>query len=125
MDKTASPMSMNEQQAFPLLRHKIQIFTQSQSKINLVMLINLDANLSCRYRLICRHILDAEIGISPAYPENKRQYTYVYDLHHRPSTMPTKYQLLRLPALTSKTRETACQFLNGFNTVKFLPAING
>jgi hypothetical protein len=83
IDKTASPMLMNVLQAFPFLRHKIELFTQSfhhrpfrnkyvSPRTNLEMLMNLDPNYSHRYRLLCYEILDTEIRAVPAYKTSIR-----------------------------------------------------
>jgi hypothetical protein len=75
----------------------------------LATLIHMDINMSRRNKILCRNILDAEIGVAPAYRTRTRD-----NIHIHP-TMPTfnnAYQLPRLPSLTSKTRETAFQVLN-------------
>ncbi len=58
---------------------------------------------------MCRNILDTDIGVAPAYQTRTQG-----NIHIRP-TVPTfnnAYQILRLPLLPSKTRETAFQILN-------------
>jgi hypothetical protein len=69
----------------------------------------MDINLSRRYRIKNREILDVAIGVAPAY------HTRIRDgLAVRPSQrdFTNAYGILRLPAITSKTRETAFQILN-------------
>jgi hypothetical protein len=76
---------------------------------NLAILVNLDINLSRRYRIKNRELLDTAIGIAPAY------HTRIRDgLTVRPSQrdFTNAYNILRLPTITSKTRETAFQILN-------------
>ncbi len=65
--------------------------------------------MSCRHKLLCRAMLDVEIGVAPAYHTRTRD-----NIHIRPSirTFQYAYQVLRLPTLTSKTCETAFQILN-------------
>ncbi len=72
-------------------------------------MIQLDTNMSRRYKLLCRSTLDAEIGVAPAYHTRTRD-----DIHIRPTlqTFNNAFHLLRLPSLTSKSRETAFQILN-------------
>jgi hypothetical protein len=71
--------------------------------------MNLDTNMSRPNKLLCRSILESEIGIALAY-----QTRIQNDIHICP-TIPTfnnAYQLIRLPSITSKTRETAFKVLN-------------
>ncbi len=65
--------------------------------------------MSRRNELLCRNILDAGIGVAPKYETRIRD-----NIHIRPTvlTFNNAYQLLCLPSLTSKTRETAFQVLN-------------
>jgi hypothetical protein len=72
-------------------------------------MIQLDTNMSRRNKLLCRSIPDAEIGMAPAYHTRARD-----NVHIRPTiqTFNNAFNLLRLPSLTSKTRETAFQVLN-------------
>jgi hypothetical protein len=58
---------------------------------------------------MCRSILDTDIGVAPAYQTRARD-----NVHIRPTvpTLSNAYQVLRLPLLPSKTRETAFQVLN-------------
>ncbi len=76
---------------------------------NLAILINQDTNLSWRYRLKCRELLDEAIGVAPAYQTRIRDGIAI-----RPSqrAFTDAYNLLQLPLITSKTRETAFQILN-------------
>jgi hypothetical protein len=69
----------------------------------------LDTNLSQRYRLLCEDFLNTEIRIAPAYSTRVRD-----NIHIWPTTCSfnNAYQLLQLPVLTTKTRETAFQVLN-------------
>jgi hypothetical protein len=103
-----------------MLRHKLKSLAQVLLKqpfhnkyacprSNLAILANLDINLSRRYRLKNREILDGAIGVAPAY------HTRIRDgLAVRPSQrdFTNAYGILRLPTITSKTRETAFQILN-------------
>jgi hypothetical protein len=59
--------------------------------------------------LLSRQILDDELGVAPAYQTRIRDDIYIRPLI---GTFKNAYQLLRLPTLTSKTRETAFQTLN-------------
>jgi hypothetical protein len=78
-------------------------------ELTLTTLMNLDTNMSHRYRLLCGEILDDEIGIAPAYQTRTRD-----NIHIRPTqrTFHNAYQVLRPPSLTYKTRETPFQVLN-------------
>jgi hypothetical protein len=75
----------------------------------LTFLIHLDINMSLRNKLLCRNILDVEIGVAPAYQTRTRDNVHIRPTVH---TFHNAYQLLRLLSLTSKTRETAFQVLN-------------
>jgi hypothetical protein len=73
----------------------------------LASLMHLDTNMSRRNKLLCRNILDAEIGVAPAY------LTRTQDNVHIHPTIPifnNAYQLLRLPSLTSIMREQPFKF---------------
>jgi hypothetical protein len=78
-------------------------------RTNLAILVNQVTNLSRRYRLKCRDLLDESIGVAPAYQTRIRDGIAI-----RPSqrAFTRAYNLLRLPLITSKTRETAFQILN-------------
>jgi hypothetical protein len=65
--------------------------------------------MSRRNKLLCRSILDADIGVAPAYQTRARDNVHIRPTVH---TFNNAYQLLRLPFLRSKTRETAFQVLN-------------
>jgi hypothetical protein len=120
IDKDISPDLLTSLQDYPSLRHKMKLFSQAFRRMpfrqkfasprsNLASLILLDTNMSRRYKLLCRSILDTEIKIAPAYQTRIRD-----NIHIRPTihTFNDAYQLLRLPLLTSKTREIAFQVLN-------------
>jgi hypothetical protein len=120
IDKAISPEVMDTLAPYPMLRHKLKSLAQALFKqpfhnkyacprSNLAILANLDINLSRRYRLKNREILDGAIGVAPAY------HTRIRDgLAVRPSQrdFTNAYGILRLPTITSKTRETAFQILN-------------
>jgi hypothetical protein len=76
---------------------------------NLAILANLDINLSRRYRVKTREILDTPRGVAPAYHTSIRDNLAV---HPSQRDFTNAYSILRLPTLTSKTRETAFQILN-------------
>jgi hypothetical protein len=78
-------------------------------RTNIAILLNLDTNVSWQNILLCRSILDSEIGVAPAYQARIHD-----DIHICPSinTFNNFYQLLCLPSLTSKTRGTVFQVLN-------------
>jgi hypothetical protein len=120
IDKNISPDLLTNLQPYPALRHKLLLFAQgfqrmpfrdkyANSRSALASMIQLDTNMSRRYKLLCRSTLDAEIGVAPAYHTRTRD-----DIHIRPTlqTFNNAFHLLRLPSLTSKTRETAFQILN-------------
>jgi hypothetical protein len=120
IDKDISPELITALQDYPSLRHKLRLFSQAFLRMPfrqkfasprsiLASLIQLDTNMSRRYKLLCRDILDTEIKVAPAYQTRIRD-----NIHIRPTvhTFNNAYQLLRLPLLTSKTRETAFQVLN-------------
>jgi hypothetical protein len=105
---------------YPMLQHKIRTFVRAFSqqiyhnkfmcpRTNLAILINQDTNLSRRYRLKCRDLLDKSIRVAPAYQTRIRDGIAI-----RPSqrAFTNAYNLLRLPLITSKTREMAFQILN-------------
>ncbi len=116
IDKVVSPMLMTVLPAFPTLCHIIKLFIQgflhrpfwnkyASLKTNLTTLMNLDANLCRRYRLLCQGIFDTGIGIAPAYNIRVRDNILV-NIRPIPRTFSNAYQLLWLPILTSKTRDT-------------------
>jgi hypothetical protein len=120
IDKAISPEVMNSLAPYPMLRHKLKALVQALLKqpfhnkyscprSNLAILTNLEINLSRRYRIKNRELLDAATGVAPAY------HTRIRDgLAVRPSQrdFTNAYNILHLPAITSKTRETAFQILN-------------
>jgi hypothetical protein len=120
IDKAISPEVLNSLAPYPMLRHKLTLLVQallrqpfhnkySCPRTNLAILINLDINLSRRYRIKNREILDADIVVAPAFKTRIRD-----NLAVRPSQrdFTNAYNILRLPAITSKTREIAFQILN-------------
>jgi hypothetical protein len=103
-----------------MLGHKLKILVQSLLKqpfhnkyscprSNLATLAKLDGNLSRRFRVKNRELLDNTIGVAPSYQTRIRDGLAV-----RPSQrdFTNAYNILRLPTITSKTRETAFQILN-------------
>jgi hypothetical protein len=120
IDKAISQEVLTALAPFPMLRHKLKALVQSLLKqpfhnkyscprSNLAILAKLDVNLSRRYRIKNREILDTDIGVAPAYQTRIRDGLAV-----RPSQrdFTNAYNILRLPTITSKTRETAFQILN-------------
>ncbi len=111
---------MNSLAPYPMLQHKLKALVQALLKqpfhnkyscprSNLAILTNLDINLSRRYRIKNRELLDTAIGVAPSY------HTRIRDgLAVRPSQrdFTNAYNILRLPTITSKTCETAFQILN-------------
>jgi hypothetical protein len=108
IDKDISPDLLNSLQAYPSLRHKLRLLEQAFQRMPfrhkfacprsiLATFIQLDTNLSRRYKLLCRSLLDAAIGTAPAYQTRARD-----NIHIRPTihTFNNACQLLRLPALT-------------------------
>jgi hypothetical protein len=102
------------------MQHKIRLFTQaflqqpfhnkySCPRTALLSIVNLDTNLSRRFKLKCREILDASIGVAPAFRTRIRDNLQVRVTQRMYNNA---YQVLRLPTLTSKTRETAFQIMN-------------
>jgi hypothetical protein len=88
IEKTVSAMLMTSLQTIPLLRHKIQLFVQNfqwmpfrnkyaRPRKNFATLMNLDTNMSQQYRLLCRSILDTEVGVAPAYQTRIQDYMYI------------------------------------------------
>jgi hypothetical protein len=65
----------------------------------LATLMHLDINMR-RNKLLCRNILDAEIGVAPAYQTRTRDNVHI---HPTIPTFNNAYQLLRLPSLMSMT----------------------
>ncbi len=120
IDKNISPDLLNSLQAFPSLCHKLRLFSQAFQQMPfrnkyaspraiLASLIKLDTNMSRRYKILCRSILDDYIRVAPAYQTRARDNVYIRPTIH---TFNNAYQLLRLLSLTSKTKETAFQILN-------------
>ncbi len=120
IDKAISPEVLNSLAPYPMLRHKLTALVQALLKqpfhnkyscprSNLAILTNLDINLSRRYRIKNRELLDAAIGVAPAFNTRIRD-----NLTVRPSQrdFTNAYNILRLLVITSKTRETAFQILN-------------
>ncbi len=100
--------------------HKLQVFTRaflqqpfhnkySCPRTHLAALVNLDTNLSRRYKPKCRELLDSANEVAPAYRTRIRDNIAI-----RPSQREfnNAYHVLRLPVITSKTWETAFQILN-------------
>jgi hypothetical protein len=105
---------------YPVLQHKLRVFTHaflqqpiynkySCPRTNLAALLNLDTNLSRRYKLKCHKLLDTTIGVAPAYRTRIRDNIAVCPIQRM---FNNAYHVLRLPAPTSKTCETAFQVLN-------------
>ncbi len=107
----------------PSLQHKLSIFIRVFSQrpshnkgdkdaspwTNLATLMTLDANVSQRYRLKCREILDNSIGVPPAYHTRIRDGIAIQPSQRM---FNNACNLLWLPSLTSKTRETALKILH-------------
>jgi hypothetical protein len=123
IDKSISPELMTSLAQYPILQNKLKVLMRallqqpfhnkySCPRSNLAILANLDINLSRRYRVKTREILDTAIGVAPAYHTRIRD-----NLAIRPSQrdFTNAYSILRLPTLTSKTRKTAFQILNHTN----------
>ncbi len=119
IEKSISPSLLTLLLPYPVLQHKLRVFkwvflqklfhNRYASPRSLANLVNLETNLSRRYHRKCQKILDTSIGVAPAY------HTRIWDgIAIRPSqrALNNAYNLLRLPSLTSKTRETAFQILN-------------
>jgi hypothetical protein len=120
IDKVISTEVLTALAPYPMLRHKLKALVHSLLKqpfhnryscprSNLAILTNLDINLSRRYRIKNREILDTAIGVAPSYQTRIRDGLAV-----RPSQrdFTNAYNIIRLPTITSKTRETAFQILN-------------
>jgi hypothetical protein len=119
IDKSTSPELLASLAPYPALQHKLQVFTHSFSqqpfhnkyscpRTNLATL-NLDTNLSQWYKLKCRELLDTTIEVAPAYHTRNRDNIAICPTQRM---FNIAYHVLLLPALTSKTRETAFQILN-------------
>jgi hypothetical protein len=78
IDKSISLELMTSLTLYPVLQHKLKVFMRallhqplhnkySCPRSNLAILANLDINLSRRYRLKTRELLDTSIGVAPAY----------------------------------------------------------
>jgi hypothetical protein len=120
IDKSTSTELLAALAPYPGMQHKIRLFTQnflqqpfhnkySCPRTALSSIVNLDTNLSRRYKLKCREILDTSIGVAPAFRTRIRDNLAVRVTQR---TFNNAYHVLRLPTLTSKTRETAFQILN-------------
>ncbi len=120
IDKVVSPEMLTSLAPYPMLRHKLKALVHfllkqpfhnkySCPRSNLALLTNLDVNLSRRHRIKNRELLDTAIGVAPAYQTRIRDGLAV-----RPSQrdFTNAYNILHLPMITSKTRETAFQILN-------------
>jgi hypothetical protein len=120
IDKVISQELLAELAPFPMLQHKLRLLVQSLIKLpfhnkfscprsNLALLANTDCNLSRRYRIKNRELLDTAIGVAPAYQTRIRDGLAVRTSQR---DFTNAYNILRLPTITSKTRETAFQILN-------------
>jgi hypothetical protein len=75
IDKVISPEVLSSLAPYPMLQHKLKALVQSLFKqpfhnkysSNLAILTNLDINLSRRYRIKNRELLDTAIGVAPSY----------------------------------------------------------
>jgi hypothetical protein len=120
IDKAISQELLTSLAPYPMLGHKLKLLVQSLlrqpfhnkyscPRSNLATLAKLDVNLSRRFRVKNRELLDNTIGVAPSYQTRIRDGLAV-----RPSQrdFTNAYNILRLPTITSKTRETAFQILN-------------
>jgi hypothetical protein len=120
IENSVSSELMTAISRYPALQHKVKTFVRAFSqqmyhnkyvcpRYNLAILVNQDTNLSRRYCLKCRDLLDESIGVAPAYQTRIRDGIAI-----RPGqrAFTSAYNLLHLPLITSKTRETAFQILN-------------
>jgi hypothetical protein len=78
IDKATSPELLASLALYLALQHKLRVFTRaflqqpfhnkySCPRTHLAALMNLDTNLSRRYKLKCRELLDSAIEVAPAY----------------------------------------------------------
>jgi hypothetical protein len=120
IDKVISQELLDGLAPFPMLQHKLRLLVQSLIRLpfhnkfscprsNLALLLNTDCNLSRRSRIKNREILDTAIGVAPAYQTRIRDGLTVRTSQR---DFTNAYNILRLPTITSKTRETAFQILN-------------
>jgi hypothetical protein len=120
IDKYVSSELMNSLSQYPTLQHKIRTFVRAFSqqpyhnkylcsRTNLAILANQDTNLSRRYHLKWRKLLDESIGVAPAYQTRIRDGIAISPSQHAFTSI---YNLLCLPLITSRTRETAFKILN-------------
>ncbi len=89
IDKTISPDLLTYLQAYQSLSHKLRLFAQAfqcmpfrnkyaSPRSILATFMHLDTNTSRRNNLLCRSILDAEIGVAPAYQTRTRDNVYIH-----------------------------------------------
>ncbi len=120
IDKSTSSELLASLAPYPALQHKLRVFMcaflqqpfhnkYSCPRTNLAALVNLDTNLSRRNKLKCRELLGTSLGVAQAYRTRVGDNLAVR-LTQR--MFNSAYHVLRLPALTSKTCETAFQILN-------------
>jgi hypothetical protein len=113
MDKATSPELLAYLTPYPAPQHKLQVFTRaflnqpfhnkySCPRTHLAALMNLDTNLSRRYKLKCPELLDSAIEVALAYRTRIRDNIAI-----RPSqrVFNNAYHALRLLVITSKTRD--------------------
>jgi hypothetical protein len=78
IDKTISNELLTSLTRYPMLQHKLRLLTQAllhqpfhnkyaSPRTNLAALAPIDTNLSRRYHLKCREILDTSIGVAPPH----------------------------------------------------------
>jgi hypothetical protein len=99
IDKSISPELMASLALYPALQHKLKIYMRAllqqpfHKKYScpcsyLAILANLDINLSRRYRLKSRELLDTPIGVAPAY-HTRIQHNLAVRPSQRYFTTPT------------------------------------
>jgi hypothetical protein len=93
IDKNLSLEILNSLQTYPSLQHKLRLFAQAFQRMPfrhkyasprsiLATLIQSDTNMSRRNKLLCRSILDADIGIAPAYQTGARDNVHIRPTIH-------------------------------------------
>ena len=119
LDKVISARIVNILQDQPMLLAKLQHLVNvhrrrpfldkyASERTNLATVFNHNTNMSRRYRLLQRQLLDETIETAPAYNTRRRDGV---NLPER-NTFNTSYKVLNIPIITSKTKETIFQILN-------------
>jgi hypothetical protein len=119
LDKEENELLKQHLQAHPTLRHKLGLLRIQLCKnnfldetavavTNLALLFRKEHNVSRVYRDILKQNLHCQMNVPPAYSTRERDCIYIPERQ----TFMDAFQVLNLPFLSPKTKETAFQILN-------------